>query len=113
MLGVKALASACVPLFNANAEGGVLLVTSSIAGRSIGGSSMAYSVTKAAQLHLVKCVAMTQGAKVRANAVLPGLLLTEWGREYGEERIGVLKEQAVLKREVGFFLSFFFSCTFD
>ncbi|KAM0715489.1 hypothetical protein Q7P37_008987 [Cladosporium fusiforme] len=99
VMGVKQLVASAVPTFNSNAEGGVVLVTSSIAGRSIGGSSMAYSVTKAAQLHLVKCVAKTQGSKVRANAVLPGLLLTEWGLEYGEERIGFLKDQAALKKE--------------
>jgi hypothetical protein len=29
-------------------------------------------------LHLVKCLAQTQGNKVRVNAVLPGLLLTDW-----------------------------------
>lgn len=39
---------------------------------------MGYSVTKAAGLHLMKCLASTQGPKVRVNAVLPGLLLTEW-----------------------------------
>ena len=32
-------------------------------------------------LHLVKCLASTQGPKVRVNAILPGLLLTEWVRE--------------------------------
>ena len=106
VLGVKALAAAAVPVFNSNDEGGVVLVTSSIAGRSIGGSSMAYSVTKAAQLHLVKCVAKTQGRKVRCNAVLPGLLLTEWGLEYGEEKIGALKEAAALGKEVCFLSSF-------
>lgn len=84
VLGVKQLAASATPIFNSNPEGGVVLVTSSIAGRSIGGSSMAYSVTKAAQLHLVKCIAKTQGSKVRCNAVLPGLLLTDWGNEYGE-----------------------------
>ena len=39
---------------------------------------MPYSVTKAAGLHLVKCLAQTQGPKIRVNAVLPGLLLTDW-----------------------------------
>lgn len=29
-------------------------------------------------IHLMKCLAQTQGPKVRVNAVLPGLLLTEW-----------------------------------
>lgn len=41
---------------------------------------MAYSVTKAAQQHLMKALASTQGPKARVNAVLPGLLLTEWVR---------------------------------
>jgi len=39
---------------------------------------MGYAVTKAAGLHLMKCLAFTQGPKIRINAVLPGLLLTEW-----------------------------------
>ena len=69
---------AALPTFNANPEGGVFIITSSIAGRNIGGSSMPYSVTKAAQLHLMRCLANTQGPKVRVNAVLPGWLETEW-----------------------------------
>lgn len=35
-------------------------------------------------LHLVKCLASTQGPKVRVNAILPGLLLTEWVRPHGK-----------------------------
>lgn len=64
--------------FNSNEDGGVLIITSSIAGRIPGGSSMPYSVTKAAQLHLMRCLASTQGPKIRVNAVLPGFLRTEW-----------------------------------
>jgi hypothetical protein len=37
-----------LPTFNANPEGGVFLMTSSIAGLAVTGSSMAYSVSKAA-----------------------------------------------------------------
>jgi len=67
---------------------------------------MGYSVTKAAGLQLMKCLAATQGAKLRINAVLPGLLLTEWGLRYSEARIKALKERAVLKMEVsGYSLS--------
>jgi NAD(P)-dependent dehydrogenase (short-subunit alcohol dehydrogenase family) len=73
-----ALLRAALPTFNANAEGGAFIVTSSVAGIAASGSSMPYSVTKAAGLHLVKCLATTQGPKIRVNAVLPGLLLTEW-----------------------------------
>lgn len=98
--GQHALVKEALPTFNANPEGGVFIVTSSIAGRVVNGSSMAYAVTKSAQLHLIKCVAQTQGSKLRANAVLPGLLLTEWGNLFGEERIKTLKEMATLKKEV-------------
>ncbi|KAF2431841.1 short chain dehydrogenase/reductase [Tothia fuscella] len=95
--GQMALVRAAMPTFNANPEGGVFIITSSIAGTSLAGSSMAYSVTKAAQLHLMRCLANTQGNKVRVNAVLPGLLLTEWGKQYSPEMIKSLEERAVLK----------------
>lgn len=39
-----------LPTFNANPDGGVYLMTSSIAGANPTGSTMAYSVTKAAGL---------------------------------------------------------------
>lgn len=76
--------------FNANPDGGVFIITSSIAGVNPSGSSMPYSVTKAAQLHLMKCLAASQGPKIRVNAVLPGLLLTEWVRCWCERGDGVL-----------------------
>ncbi|KAF2787733.1 short chain dehydrogenase/reductase [Melanomma pulvis-pyrius CBS 109.77] len=94
-----ALLKAAKPTFEANPEGGVLITTGSIAGVSQGGSSMAYAVTKAAQFQLVKCLATTQGPKIRVNTVLPGLLLTEWGLKYSEERITAVKNMAVLKHE--------------
>ncbi|KAG9773403.1 hypothetical protein KCU88_g5830, partial [Aureobasidium melanogenum] len=58
------------PIFNNSADGGTIIY----------GSSMAYCVTKAAGLRMMKCLASTQGPKIRVNAVLPGLLLTEWVR---------------------------------
>lgn len=67
---------------------------------------MPYSVTKAAQLHLMRCLAGTQGPKVRVNAVLPGLLLTEWGVLYGEEMVRSMEERAWLKKVVRIYLSF-------
>jgi NAD(P)-dependent dehydrogenase (short-subunit alcohol dehydrogenase family) len=89
-----------VPTFNSNPDGGVFLITSSVAGIAPGGSSMAYSVTKAAGLHLMKCLASTQGPKIRVNAVLPGLLLTEWGVNYNDVQIKAFKDRAALKAEV-------------
>lgn len=69
---------AALPTLNANPDGGAFIFSSSIAGKVAGGSSLPYSVTKAGQLHLMKALAATQGPKIRVNAVLPGLLLTEW-----------------------------------
>lgn len=85
-------------IFNTNEDGGVFLITSSAAGTVTKGSSMAYSVTKAAGLHLTRCLAMTQGPNVRVNAVCPGLMLTEWGEKYGAEQIKAMENNAALKR---------------
>jgi NAD(P)-dependent dehydrogenase (short-subunit alcohol dehydrogenase family) len=67
-----------LPTFNANPDGGVFIITSSTAAVTPSGSSIPYAVTKAAGLHLMKCLAQSQGSKVRVNAVVPALLLTEW-----------------------------------
>lgn len=74
---------------------------------------MGYSVTKAAGLHLMKCIAATQGSKVRINAVLPGLLLTEWGLKYSDERIKAIKDKAVLKTEVRHLQPMFETCSYQ
>ncbi|KAF2204755.1 short-chain dehydrogenase/reductase-like protein SDR [Delitschia confertaspora ATCC 74209] len=94
-----ALLKAALPTFNANTEGGAMIITSSIAATSQAGSSMAYSVTKTAQVHLMKCLAKTQGPKVRVNAVLPGFLMTEWGLQYSPEAQQAAKDAAALKHE--------------
>ena len=99
VMGPKKYVEAAMSTFNSNAEGGVVIITGSVAGQSLGGSSMPYSVTKAAQIHMMKCVAKSQGPKLRINAVLPGLLLTDWGNQYGE-RIQVLTDAAALKQVV-------------
>ncbi len=46
----------------------------------------------------MKCLASTQGPKVRVNAILPGLLLTEWVRI--RERPCVLKTDADSGRQI-------------
>jgi len=81
------LFKAVLPTFKENPEGGVFIITSTIAGVAPSGPSMAYSVTKAAGLHLMKCLALTQGPKVRVNAVIPGLLVTDWGEPFGKTQV--------------------------
>ncbi|CAG7926587.1 unnamed protein product [Penicillium olsonii] len=92
------LFKAALPTFNANPEGGVFLITASVAGVAATGSSLPYSVTKAALVHLMKCIAQTQGAKVRVNSILPGLLLTEWGQRFPPEAIQSWIDRTALKR---------------
>ncbi|KAI1681665.1 S-malonyltransferase [Pyrenophora tritici-repentis] len=95
----KTLLSEARAKFDANPDGGLMITTGSIAAIGQGGSSMPYAVTKAAQFQLVKCLAVTVGPKIRVNTVLPGLLLTEWGRNYSPEQIKGLKDRAPLKQE--------------
>ncbi|KAL5895975.1 hypothetical protein ACKVWC_001181 [Pyricularia oryzae] len=64
---------------------GCMVVTSSLAGVRPGGSSLAYSVTKAALNHLVKGLAVLAAPRIRVNAVCPGLMLTEWGLNFSKE----------------------------
>ncbi|RAL09494.1 SDR family NAD(P)-dependent oxidoreductase [Aspergillus homomorphus CBS 101889] len=94
------LFKAALPTFNTNPEGGAFIMTSSTAGAAVTGGSLPYAVTKAAGLHLMKCLAQTQGSKVRVNAVLPGLLLTEWGMRFPPQAIEMYKDRAVLKKIV-------------
>lgn len=74
-----------------NPDGGVFLVSASVAGRMVYGSSIPYAVSKAGLIHLVKMLAKSQGNKVRIHAVCPGLLLTEWGKRFPPEKIEASK----------------------
>jgi NAD(P)-dependent dehydrogenase (short-subunit alcohol dehydrogenase family) len=67
---------------------GAFISTASLAGVKPSGSSVPYAVTKSAQIHLAKCLAVICGSSgIRVNSVSPGLLLTEWGQKFGEEKI--------------------------
>lgn len=93
------LFQAALPHLKANADGGVYLMQSSIAGLMQNGSSMAYSVCRAAQLHLNRCLAETQGPEIRVNAVCPGLVETERGAAaFNEQQRQGFREMAKLKR---------------
>ncbi|KAH8803457.1 short chain dehydrogenase/reductase [Xylogone sp. PMI_703] len=89
---------ATLPHFKANTDGGVFLIQSSIAGLFTAGSSMAYSVCRAAGLHLAQCLAETQGPNIRVNAIAPGLVDTERTAVFTEERRQECIDMAKLKR---------------
>ncbi|KAI1321869.1 short chain dehydrogenase [Xylariaceae sp. FL0255] len=79
---------------------GCFILTSSVAGVHNSGSSLAYSVTKAAQLHLMKSLASTLGPKIRVNSVSPGLLQTEWSERFSPEFHEAYRQKTKLKRIV-------------
>ncbi|KAJ1331639.1 ketoreductase RED2 [Microdochium nivale] len=88
---------AAKPHFDANADGGSFVSVASLAAVRPSGSSLAYSVSKAAQVHLIKGLATICGKSVRCNSVSPGLLMTEWGNKFPDDIIESNRQKAVLK----------------
>lgn len=76
---------------------GAFITTASIAGVKPSGSSLPYAVTKAAAIHLSKSLAVIAAPKIRVNSVSPGLLLTEWGMKFPEEKREAAKNNTKLK----------------
>lgn len=60
---------------------GAFITTASLAGVKPSGSSLAYSVSKAAAIHLSKGLAIICAPKIRVNSVSPGLILTVSSRK--------------------------------
>ncbi|EEQ37089.1 putative granaticin polyketide synthase putative ketoacyl reductase [Clavispora lusitaniae] len=92
------LYKAAKKFFDANEEGGAFIVSASIAGRMVYGSSIPYAVSKAGLIHLVKMLSQSQGPKVRIHAVCPGLLLTEWGNRFPQEKVQQTVEASPIKK---------------
>lgn len=91
------LARAAAPLLRRDG-GGQIITTSSVAGLAAAGSSLPYSVSKAALIHLTKCLAVALAPDIRVNSVAPGLLLTRWAAGFSEEQIRRTSEKALLKK---------------
>ncbi|KAK8205871.1 oxidoreductase ucpA [Phyllosticta capitalensis] len=77
---------------------GAFVSTASIAGVKPSGSSLPYAVTKAAQIHLAKVLAVICAPKITFNSVSPGLLMTEWGAKFPPEKIQKSINNTKLKR---------------
>ena len=77
---------------------GSFITTASVAGVKPSGSSLPYSVTKAAAIHLSKALAVICSPSIRVNSVSPGLLMTEWGMKFPEEKRKAAEEATKLKR---------------
>lgn len=55
-------------------KNGVIVNLSSVAGQRAFGSSIPYSTSKAAVIHMTKCLAVTLGPKIRVVCVSPGVI---------------------------------------
>ncbi|KAK5449681.1 hypothetical protein LTS15_008756 [Exophiala xenobiotica] len=77
--------------------GGAFVTVASLAGVRPSGSSLPYSVTKAAEIHLTKGLAIICGKKIRCNSVSPGLMMTEWGNKFPETKVKATTEKSALK----------------
>jgi len=93
-------AKAAVPLMRRNG-GGQIISTSSIAGLAPGGSSLPYSVSKAALVHLTRCLAVALAPNIQVNTVAPGFLQTRWAAHWSQEKILQNAERALLQRLTG------------
>lgn len=100
-INVKAhlwLLHAAKPHMESNEDGGSFVTIASLAGVIPSGSSIPYAVTKAAQIHLLKCLAAVCGPKIQCNSVSPGLMMTEWGQRFPEATVNAVTEKGALKR---------------
>ena len=91
------LAQAAAPLMRQHG-GGQIITTSSIAGIGVRGSSLPYCVSKAALIHLSKCLAVALAPDIRVNTVAPGLLMTRWVEGFSEARLEMMEQAALLKK---------------
>ncbi len=83
---------ACRPLLEA-AERPSVLMTSSIAAVTGGGSSVAYAASKGALNTMVLSLARALAPKIRVNAICPGFMDTRWfSSVFGEEKAARVRE---------------------
>lgn len=80
VFGTWWLTKAAMPYLESSPDGNVVMITS-VAGLRPVGSSIAYSMSKAALNHLTVLLAKSFGP-VRVNAVAPGLISTPWTKDW-------------------------------
>jgi ketoreductase RED2 len=85
VLGTWHMSTAAVPYLKASPEGHIVNITS-LGGQRPLGSSIAYSVSKAAVDHLTRLLASTLGPEIRVNAIAPGFVDTPWTADWSEMR---------------------------
>lgn len=87
VFGTWNLTKLAMPLLQASDDGHVVNITS-VAGVRPVGSSIAYSMSKAALNQMTRLLAKSHGP-VRVNAVAPGLVETPWTADWSTQHAGV------------------------
>jgi 3-oxoacyl-[acyl-carrier protein] reductase len=77
--------------------GGAIVTISSVAGIKAGGSSLAYSVSKAAMIHLTKGLAVALAPDVRVYSIAPGFVNTRWHNNSSAEQKQKIASASPLK----------------
>ncbi len=93
------LAKAAAAAMRANG-GGAIVNISSVAGIKPGGSSLPYSVSKAAMIHLTKGLAVALAPDIRVNSIAPGFVNTRWHDNSSDERKRQIAEASPLRTNV-------------
>jgi ketoreductase RED2 len=88
VIGTWRMSKLAVPALK-TANGSIINI-SSVAGVRAMGSSIPYSVSKAAINHLTVLLAKVVGPEIRVNAVAPGLIDTPWTETWDKLRSGVV-----------------------
>ncbi len=91
------LARAVAPIMKRQGRGSIIQTTS-VAGLLAGGSSLAYTVSKAAETQLTRALAIALAPEITVNAIAPGLLATRWGLARGEEVLNSTAQVSLLKK---------------
>ena len=87
VFGTWYLTKMAMPYLHKAEDGNVVNITS-VAGVRPVGSSVAYSMTKAALNQMTHLLAKSQGP-VRVNAVAPGLVETPWTKDWATQHAGI------------------------
>ena len=93
VFGTWQLTKAAIPHLRKVEDGNIVNITS-IAGVRPVGSSIAYSMTKAALNQMTKLLAKSYGP-IRVNAVAPGLVATQWTSDWDAQHEAVAKSAPI------------------
>jgi NAD(P)-dependent dehydrogenase (short-subunit alcohol dehydrogenase family) len=96
VIGAFQMVRACRALLEAGPHPGAVVMTSSIAGVTGIGSSVAYAASKGALTTMTISLARALAPKIRVNAICPGFIATPWFEKgLGAQRLEQMRQNAI------------------